>query len=338
MVPLTGENRVFAYYGLKVLQKSPRVGLGQLLRELHLNREDLTEDDIGFTISPRINAASRMGVPMDAFRLFATDDEAEAGALAKHLNKINGERKGKVASLVKEVRKIVSERNPSASGEQAPKVVVAGNPNWRPSLLGLVANALVEDYRKPVFVWGRDLPAQACLNAQAGLPAQAGESVGLKGSCRSDGSVDLSLLMQEARTVFTDFGGHAEAGGFSVTLEKVHLLEAELERAYEKVRSDSAVSLPQYAVDARLSLDEVNWDLWRDVAKLAPFGVGNQKPLFLFEGVAPRAVEQFGREKQHLKLIFEKQSGEKVSAVKFFAKPEDFTRPPETGMSPSCST
>jgi single-stranded-DNA-specific exonuclease len=103
----------------------------------------------------------------------------------------------------------------------------------------------------------------------------------------------------------------------------VHLLETELERAYEKVQINTEIAEPQYIVDARLSLEEVNWDLWRDIAKLAPFGVGNPKPLFLFEGVMPRAVEQFGKERQHLKLVFEKQNGEKVSAIKFYAKPED---------------
>ncbi len=304
MVPLTGENRVFAYYGLKVLKKSPRRGLNELLSVLRLNRQDITEDDIGFSISPRINAASRMGVPMDAFRLFATTDEAEAATLARHLDKINSERKGKVASLVKEVRRHVEEKGPR-------KVVVAGNPNWRPALLGLVANSLAEDMRCPVFLWGRE------------------ESQELKGSCRSDGSVDLSLLMQEARSVFSDFGGHAEAGGFSVVLEKVHLLESELERAYEKVRQTrsnlGAEERFDLVADAVLSFDEVTWALWNDIAKLAPFGVGNPKPLFLFEQVPVSRVELFGKERQHLKLLFGKTNGDGVSAVKFFAQPEDFS-------------
>ena len=309
MVPLTGENRVFAYYGLKVLRKSPRVGLSHLCSLLRMNRQELTEDDIGFMIAPRINAASRMGAPMDAFRLFATTDEAEAGALAKHLNKINDERKGLVASLVKEVRKIVHERHL----ERAPSVVVAGNPSWRPSLLGLVANSLVEDFARPVFVWGRE-----------------GSSL-LKGSCRSGGTVDLSVLMQEARSVFLDFGGHREAGGFSVALEKVHLLEEELERAYEKVRTIGSGEAAGIIVDAKLSLSDISWDTWRYIEKLAPFGVGNPKPLFLFEDVEVKKVEQFGKEKNHLKLIFEKENGEKVSAIKFFTKSEDFNPPPKVG-------
>ncbi|HEY4508526.1 MAG TPA: single-stranded-DNA-specific exonuclease RecJ, partial [Candidatus Paceibacterota bacterium] len=302
MVPLTGENRVFAYYGLKVLKKSPRKGLNELLSVLRLNRADLNEDDIGFSIAPRINAASRMGQPMDAFRLFATTDEAEAATLARHLDKINNERKGKVASLVKEVRRHVEERG-------LRKVVVAGNPNWRPALLGLVANSLAEDMQCPVFLWGRE------------------ESPELKGSCRSGGGVDLSLLMQEASSVFSDFGGHKEAGGFSTTLEKVHLLEAELERAYEKIRQERSNLKSEERldlVDAKLSFDEVNDKTWQEVNKLAPFGVGNPKPVFLFENAEVRRMEQFGREKQHLKLVFAKSDGVYVNAIKFYAKPEDF--------------
>ena len=298
MVPLTGENRVFAHFGLKVLRKSPRRGLYELLSVLRLNRAELTEDDIGFSIAPRINAASRMGAPMDAFRLFATTDEAEAATLARHLDKINNERKGKVASLIKEVRRIVEEKGPR-------RVIVAGNPNWRPALLGLVANSLAEDMRCPVFLWGRE------------------ESIELKGSCRSGGGVNLSLLMQEARSVFSDFGGHKEAGGFSTTLEKVHLLEAELERAYEKVRTEYvAEALP--LADAALSLDAITSRTYADILQLSPFGVGNPKPVFLFENIKIRKLEQFGREKQHLKLVFAKSDGVCVSAIKFYATPSDF--------------
>ena len=312
MVPLTGENRAFAYYGLKVLRKSPRVGLQHLLSILRMNRLNITEDDVGFSISPRINAASRMGIPMDAFRLFTTRDESEAATLAKHLDKINNERKGKVASLVKEVRKVIEERriipqNPSSTSdvERFPCVIVAGNPNWRPALLGLVANSLAEDMRCPVFLWGRE------------------ESVELKGSCRSGGSVDLSILMQEAQSAFSDFGGHKEAGGFSTTLEKVHLLESELERAYEKVRAEY-VADSSVTADAVLSFDEVNDKTWQEICKLAPFGVGNPKPIFLFQNAKARKVEQFGKDKQHLKLVFAKSDGVYINAIQFYAKLEDF--------------
>lgn len=307
MVPLTGENRIFAHFGMKVLRKSRRRGLNELFSVLRLNRSELTEDDVGFSVTPRINAASRMGAPMDAFRLFTATDEAEAAMLARHLDKINNERKGKVASLIKEVRRTVEER-----GQRS--VIVAGNPQWRPALLGLVANSLAEDMRCPVFLWGRE------------------ESAELKGSCRSAGSVDLSLLMRETQGIFSDFGGHKEAGGFSTTLEKVHLLEAELERAYEKVRSAYILeALP--VADAVLSFDEVTSATYSEIERLAPFGVGNPKPVFLFENAKIRRMEQFGREKQHLKLLFAKSDGVFVNAIRFYATPADFSPEIREGQS-----
>lgn len=105
MVELKGENRAFAHYGLKVLRKSPRVGLMKLCREIKVNQKEITEDDIGFMIAPRINAASRMDMPYDAFKLLVTEDEIQADELSVYLNKINDERKGIVAGIVKEIKK-----------------------------------------------------------------------------------------------------------------------------------------------------------------------------------------------------------------------------------------
>ena len=145
-----GENRVLAHFGLKVLRKSPRLGLLKLLRALGTDQRFLTEEDVGFTISPRINAASRMGVPYDAFRLLSTTDADEAHTLALHLNEINDERKGIVAQITKEVKAIIRERYADSPKE----VIVMGNPKWKPTILGLVANALMNDHARPVFLWG----------------------------------------------------------------------------------------------------------------------------------------------------------------------------------------
>ena len=114
MVPLVRENRMLAYYGLAVLRKTPRKGLVHLLKKIGVKQKDIVEDDVGFSISPRINAASRMGVPMDAFSLLTASDESEAERLAEHLDQINDERKGVVASLVKEVKRKIKERYPNA--------------------------------------------------------------------------------------------------------------------------------------------------------------------------------------------------------------------------------
>jgi single-stranded-DNA-specific exonuclease len=320
MVPLVGENRALAYYGLKVLRKSPRVGLMKLLSLLKIEQRNITEDDIGFSISPRINAASRMGDPEDAFKLFVAKTDVEADILARHLDHINNERKGVVAGIVKEVRKIMRERygvNPLAEplDEEVSekKVIVIGNPEWKPSLLGLVANSLVDDHARPVFLWGRD-----------------GGNI-LKGSCRGDGCTSvIDLMMAVDSGIFEEFGGHSMSGGFSVVQEKVHLLEDKLQIAYEKVtagqgeafsNSDKASPCP---ADVEISFDEVTNENYRLIEKLAPYGVGNPRPLFLFEKVIIEGVKMFGKESNHLELTFKNSRGRAVKAIGFFTKDTDY--------------
>ncbi len=299
MVPLVGENRVLAHYGLTVLRKSRRPGLTALLRKMRVRQRDLSEDDIGFMIAPRINAASRMDHPMDAFHLLATRDEAVAQEMAEHLDHINNERKGVVASMVKEIRKRVE-----ALGELR-DIIVLGNPLWRPALLGLAANTLVEDYRRPVFLWGRE-----------------GTEL-IKGSCRSDGRVNLVSLMSASSHAFLQFGGHAFSGGFSVSHEQIHTLGDELNSAYTRVReSESRVPEQPIAVDRELSLDDVRWETYRAVALLAPFGVENPKPLFLFRAVTPSSARWFGKGKDHLEVMFKNSRGGEVKAINFFSNEE----------------
>ncbi len=309
MVPLRDENRIFAHYGLQVLRKSPRPGLMKLLRKLKINQRHLNEDDISFMITPRINAASRMGSPDTAFELLSTEDEVIADKATKHLDSINNERKWVVAGIVKHAKKHFSEREK----EEMKKVIVMGNPNWRPSLLGLAANTLAEEYNRPVFLWGRD----------------GGNSI--KGSARSDGIVDLVKLMEKANRAFKQFGGHKFAGGFSVSNEKIHTLEEELIKAYEALYSSGERSVSQILVDKVAFIDEVNWDVWRQIEKLAPFGVGNPKPVFLFQDILISEVKMFGKEKNHLELSFQNSKGKKVKAIGFFMKPEQFKTEIEKG-------
>ena len=300
MVPLTGENRVFAYYGLKVLRKSPRIGLMKLLRKVKVEQGNITEDDIGFTITPRINAASRMGVPMDAFRLLATSDETLADELSSHLNKINDERKGLVASMVKEMKHTLLSREDGAEKKEA---IVLGNPKWRPSLLGLAANTLMQENFCPVFIWGRE-----------------GEDI-LKGSCRSPGNVSLINLMKSLpEGILRDYGGHSMSGGFSVSHEKIHLLEEEIIKALKKTKIESSEFSQEIFIDRKMSIDEVNWETYREIEKLAPFGAGNPKPLFLFEKIKIASVKNFGKEKNHLEISFKKEDGKNISAIGFFMK------------------
>ena len=301
MVPLIGENRVFGFYGLLVLRKSRRLGIQKLLRKLKINQKKVTEDDIGFMISPRINAASRMGKSEDAFKLLVTEDGNEANELVEHLEKINNERKGATAYIAKEVKKMIEAKY---SPFFLNKIIVAGNPAWKPSLLGIVAGGLAETHSKPVFLWGRE-----------------GSQEALKGSCRSYGSVDLSKMMTALSPgVLTEFGGHTLAGGFSVSYESVHLLEEELERAYEKVSVETQAE-PKW-IDKEIDVDNISLSVLRDIEKLAPFGVGNSKPIFIIRNAKISDIQFFGKEKNHLKLVLEKGKVGKIEAISFFTAEE----------------
>ncbi|MBT3282875.1 single-stranded-DNA-specific exonuclease RecJ [bacterium] len=302
MVPLVGENRSFAYYGLKVLRKSPRVGLMKLCKKIKVNQKEITEDDIGFMIAPRINAASRMDLPYDAFKLLVTDDEVQADELSTYLNKINDERKGVVASIVKEVKKKIK------ALDKLSNVIVMGNPDWRPALLGLVANSIAEEYEKPVFLWGRD-------NGDV-----------LKGSCRSDGNVSLVKMMELVGDTFVGFGGHSYAGGFSIKTENVHTLGETLSNVYEEARKHHGENKENTFIDKYLEVDDVSWNTYSIIEKFAPFGMGNPKPLFLFNSILIDQVSHFGKEKNHLKLEFKKSNGKMISAIAFFKTSESFDK------------
>ena len=307
MVQLVGENRTLTHWGLQVLRKSPRPGIRALCTKLRLRQNELAESDVGFSIAPRINAASRMDEPDLALRLLVTRDTAEAESVAAQLEKLNAKRKGVVASLVKQARAHVKERF-----SETDRVVVLGNPEWKPALLGLAANSIMGDRGGIVCMWGRDANGT------------------LKGSCRSDGDVSLLDLFQNAGDVFEEYGGHAASGGFTVSHENVHRLPEALARAVETLppRSD-AVALEH---DASVALSDISSLLFKEVSRLAPFGIGNPKPLFLLSNTTITGVKRFGKESNHVEVMLEcRGSGKSARAFDFFKSPQDFSFLPEPG-------
>src|SRR3989344_1693637 len=193
LAPLTGENRALVHFGLKVLRRTPRLGLRALFRGLKLTPEFITEDDIGFLIGPRLNSASRMSHGAEAYALLTAEEELEADRVARRLEEKDQERRARVVAILGAARVEVS-------GNES--VIVIGNSAWSLGVLGLAASRLVEEFRRPVFLWGRN---------------GRGE---IKGSCRSDGTVNIVELMKlahsQADDLFLNYGGHAQAGGFSL--------------------------------------------------------------------------------------------------------------------------
>ena len=294
MVPLSDENRVFAYYGMKVLRKTKRLGLLKLFRKNNLKPDTLQDEDVTFTICPRLNAASRMDHPVYAFNLLSADNEEDAGKFADYLTKINNERKTLVATMMRSVHKEVILKEDKS-------VIFIGDTSWRAGVLGLVAGKISDEYKKPAFVWG----------------LEGGEII--KGSCRSSGEVNLvDMMALLPNNSLLEFGGHELAGGFSVSHEEIHFLEERLENAYKQAPKKEMFSDDKLPVDAHLSIDEVTRDTFEEVNKLAPFGVGNPKPVFQFDNVQISGIKKFGKNNEHIEISFKNSRGRDVKAIQFF--------------------
>ena len=292
MVPLQDENRALAYFGISVLKKTTRPGLVGLFKSRRMRPEDITEDDVGFVITPRINVASRLDIPMNAFHLLATRDRAHASGLLTHLEEKNTERKHVVLEMMDDI----AGRLKSWSGGG---LIYIGDTNWKPGVLGLAATRIVELYRTPAFVWG-----------------QEGSAV-VRGSARSDGSINVVALMEQVpEGVFLDYGGHSHSGGFSVEPEETERLGEALHSALlsipRGVAEDDVVT-----VESNLALEDVTWELYDSIAALAPFGVGNPKPIFLFEKLSVIQANHFGVHGVHLRLDLANEEGTRASAIGF---------------------
>ncbi len=296
MMPLTGENRVLVKYGLMVLRKSPRIGLQKLCKVMRVNQRFMAEDDVAFMLAPRVNAASRMGDPRDAFTLFTTTDEAEAEMLAKKLEAANRGRRSAAAAITRGVHEKIAER---LSQGPLPSVIVAGDPDWKPALLGLVASNIAEEYERPVFLWGRE----------------ANQTV--KGSCRSYGNIHMVRLMTAAKHAFAEFGGHAYSGGYSLSPEQVFSLEEHLVTALASMPAAESDEVTR--ADVELTPDEATLALLSKLNRLEPFGMSNPKPIVLLRSVVLADVSWFGKTGEHLKLSINR-SFDTIEAIAFYAK------------------
>ncbi len=299
MVALTGENRLLTYYGLKVLRQTRRLGLQVLLNQIKIRPANVVEDDISFMIGPRINSASRMSHASQAYYLLTATDQAEARTIADHLEEKNKERKDSVERIVKDLSLQLDENN-------LPPIIVAGSPEWGLGVLGMTSSKIVERYGRSVWLWSKN---------EAGT---------IKGSCRSDGSLNVVEVMAGAGDppaggFFSDFGGHPMAGGFSLAPNKEKELIERLTASAKKAKKTDVVT--ELLADEELSLDQLTWATYKQIEPLAPFGMGNPKPVFWLRRVEIAEVKYFGNGGLHLELMFKKSDGSKIPAIGFFASP-----------------
>ncbi len=302
MVPLTGENRVIARFGLCVLKKTKRIGLQNLFRKLKIENQRITEEDIGFSIGPRINAASRMGVPSVAFKFISTTNEEEAIKSLNYLEKKNNDRKKLVGNMMKESELLIKDKDSF-------DVIVIGKDDWTPGVAGLVANKLVDIYGKMSFVWGREGKGK------------------IKGSCRSNGNVSLVDIMSSVdKEILCEYGGHHMAGGFSITDGRVADFEKHINESYLKIKDLGLIkNKNEIPIEAILKISDIDWELYSILEKMAPFGVGNPKPVFILEGLEIQRIRKFGKNSEHLEMGL--TDGEKdISAYDFYINENSFSR------------
>jgi single-stranded-DNA-specific exonuclease len=308
LVPLVGENRALAHFGITVLRKTPRPGIRALAAELRLRQSELTEDDISFSFAPRLNAASRMGDPEIAFGLLVARERDEAETLARQLEELNARRKGAVGAVVREAKKRMEARfRPDEP------IVVMGDPAWKPSLLGLVANKLLDGRTGMVCLWGE---------------SGSGE---LKGSCRTDGSLSMVDIFTRAEGATLEFGGHHASGGFSLTKEQAHSLPDVLRRVAEEAERVEKNAAAEF--DAHASLSQMSWSFYRELARLSPFGIGNPKPVFRIARTSVVSVRSFGKEKNHVEVMLTcPDTNASLRSFDFFRSDRDFTVQPVSGV------
>jgi single-stranded-DNA-specific exonuclease len=265
VVPLVGENRVIAKLGLEQLSDARHtVGLRALLEASGLLGKTLDGFHIGFVLAPRINAAGRMSSPDIAARLLLAMDEAqidEARALAAQLNEENTRRQEEEAAIVSEARRIV-EADPDVG---AHNVLVVSGDGWHRGVIGIVASKLVELFHKPAIVLSCD-----------------GDEV--HGSCRSIPAFDMLAALESCGELLGRFGGHRQAAGLSLDRGRIAEFRARVNAwADDRLEPDDLV--PRLRVDAGLTLDGISGDVVAGVASLAPYGLGNPRPVFEARGV-----------------------------------------------------
>jgi single-stranded-DNA-specific exonuclease len=267
LAPVLGENRAIARLGIERLRSKTRPGIAALLRSAGLDAATVDLETIAFTVAPRLNAAGRVGEALDAARLLLASDPAEADELARTLENANRTRRDMTRVVVDEARAaadLSAAEQPNA-GDRA--VVVRGD--WPVGIIGLVASRLAEDRGRPAVVG-----------------ANLGELV--RGSCRSDGTLDLGATLEACRDLFIRYGGHAGAAGFEI--QAAHW-DAFRERFLAlAVTTASDDPRPVTRIDLALPAVAVDYPLLRELANLGPYGPGNPDPVIAILGMTVTRV------------------------------------------------
>ncbi len=306
---MTAENRRLCFYGMKVLEKTRWPGLKELLRVAGVKR--LNGDAIGFQLGPRLNAAGRMDTAEKALQLLMTEKRTEAAKLTMELEKLNAERKRQQRTAVEEIRK-------AGVGDE-PVIVVDGE--WHEGVIGIIAGRLVEEYKRPAFVFARN-DSMATSNTNH-LSQTLAPNI-LKGSGRSFGDFSLAEALKACEEVIIGGGGHAEACGVKVEAERLEDFRRQMNEYYRGLKlKDQARFLAVQEDLAVRNLKELSLELVEELSQLEPFAEGNSEPVFLLPEVRVMEVARLGADGEHLRIVVADDNGESLKLMQFFASEEN---------------
>ena len=259
IVPITGENRILAFYGLKLLNENPRPGFKAILELSNFKKDEITVNDVVFLIAPRINAAGRIESGKSAVELLVSKNDNVAGLLGDGINEHNLKRKDLDASITEHALQLIEE----SEDHKYRKSTVLYNSAWHKGVIGIVASRLTEKYYRPTIV----------------LTKSNDENNMVSGSARSVKDFDVYNAIESCSDLLEQFGGHMYAAGLTMKEENV---EEFIQRFEEVVSStiEDRMLVREVEIDAELNLYDINQKFFNILKQFAPFGPGNMSPIF----------------------------------------------------------
>ena len=296
IVPVTEENRILAFHGLKQLNQNPSIGLKAIIDICGLNGRDISMSDIVFKIGPRINASGRMENGKESVDLLIERDFASALRKARHINEYNEQRKDIDKQMTEEANQIVAKLE---SQKHQPSIVLYDE-NWKKGVIGIVASRLTEIYFRPTVVLTRD------------------ENLAT-GSARSVAGFDVYSAIKHCRDLLLNFGGHTYAAGLTLRWDDIKEFRQRFQKYVEEhIQPEQTEAILN--IDAQIDFKDISGKrLYNDLKKFAPFGPGNEKPLFCTVGVYDFGTSKVvGRDQEHIKLeLVDSKSNNVMNGIAF---------------------
>ncbi len=306
IVPITGENRILAFYGLKQINKNPRPGLLTLFKSAGLQKgkgkefyfdKEITISDLVFMLGPRINAAGRIESATDSVKLLISKDTDYADKLGKQINNLNLHRRDLDRDITKDAIEMITQSNKTANK----KTTIVYNPEWHKGVVGIVASRLIENFYRPTIV----------LTSSDGL---------ISGSARSIKNFDIYDAIDSCSHLLEHFGGHTFAAGLAMKPENLDTFTKCFEQYAQQHLTDDMM-IPEISVDSELYISEINTKFFNILKQFAPFGPGNMSPLFqssdLIDTGYAKLVGKNGGEHLKFTVVHHNRSGNPVPAIAF---------------------